>query len=556
MIRLRHRPPAILRWALAASALVVAVASSVSPAQAHPVAPVESCALDRGGEEAVYNGTDTTRQLAAYSPFRVVKYPCARSAGSRALLVGPGSIELVQDGRLHRRVALARSREPITFERIARAVGDPAWIAEVEPGVFEVATAMVQAPGTSISFAAPGVRVIRLLDRPDVFIGGRGAAARFEGVTVTSWDADRGGPDEELSDGRPFVLYDDGGRLDIVDSRMTSLGSDRSGGAYGVAWRKAGITGEVLRSTFDHNFFGVYTYEAGGIVFRNNVFRDNLVYGFDPHDFTAGLVVEGNEAYGNGNHGFILSRYVVDSVMRDNHAYGNGGSGIVLDFESDRNLVENNLVEENGGDGIVLLGSADNVVAGNVVRNNRVGIRVNHESSRNNHVRDNVIVGNQDGLQAYGGAADLLVTGNHIYDTGGTAMLLDAARAVVRGGAVRGADRGLVIQTATEVSGLTVSDVDEGVIVAPTGFARLEGVTVDARQRSLRIDGEGFIEVNGSLLQPAPPGTKLGEGSSMAWLPLAGIGAVTMAVVLEVLRWVRERRDVPSPAPAGVWNRA
>ncbi|CAN5776164.1 hypothetical protein BH20ACT1_BH20ACT1_08560 [soil metagenome] len=111
----------------------------------------------------------------------------------------------------------------------------------------------------------------------------------------------------------------------------------------------------MLDSTFAHNFFGVYTYEARDIVFRGNVFRDNILYGFDPHDATAGLVVEDNEAYGNGSHGFIVSRYVVDSVFRGNRSHDNLGNGIVMDFASDRNLIEANVVEDNAKDGIVLL---------------------------------------------------------------------------------------------------------------------------------------------------------------------------------------------------------
>jgi hypothetical protein len=51
-----------------------------------------------------------------------------------------------------------------------------------------------------------------LIDRQGVFFGGKGATARFDGVTVTSWDPEHAGPDEEPDDGRPFVLYQEGSR--------------------------------------------------------------------------------------------------------------------------------------------------------------------------------------------------------------------------------------------------------------------------------------------------------------------------------------------------------
>ncbi len=484
----------------------------------------------------------------------MTKYPCPRPPDVRTLQVEPGVLELTEGGQLARRIPFALSAAgPVPFEAIVEAVADPAWISEVEPGVFELSAAFVQAPGTTVTIAAPRVRALRLLDRPGVFFGGKGATARFDGVTVTSWDPERGAPDQEPTDGRPFVLYQEAARLDVINSEMSNLGSDR-GSAYGVAWRLGGSTGEVVGSTFAHNFFGVYTFEARDIVFRDNVFRDNILYGFDPHDATSGLVVEGNEAYGNGSHGFIVSRYVVDSVLRDNRAYDNRGNGIVMDFRSDRNLIEANVVEDNDKDGIVLLGSADNVVVDNVVRGNRVGVRVNNLDSGSNEVRSNLIEGNEIGVQAYGGANELLLADNTITRTTETAMMLEAPRTQVQGGEITGAARGVDVRTATRISGLRIADVDQGVVVASTGIARLAELDVHARHESLRTEPGGLVEVERSVLVPLPEDTT--SPPPDLWLPMAGVGAVVIALLLELLRWVRERRDLPSPTPVGIWNRA
>ncbi|MBW3642884.1 MAG: right-handed parallel beta-helix repeat-containing protein [Actinobacteria bacterium] len=488
-----------------------------------------------------------------FSPFRVVKYPCPRDPEVRSVLLGVDRIELTQGGQLVRTIPFAAAGRSVPFEAVARAVDDPAWINEVEPGLFELAGAFVQDPGTAVTVAAPRVTTLRLLSREGVFFGGRGANARFEGVSVTSWDAQRGAPDEEPTDGRPFVLFQEGSRLDVVGSEMSFLGSDR-GSAYGVTWRLGGSTGEVVDSTFAHNFFGVYTFEARDLAFRGNVFRDNILYGFDPHDATTGLLVEDNEAFGNGSHGFIVSRFVVDGVFRRNRAHDNAGNGIVMDFRSDRNMIEANLVENNAGDGIVLLGSGQNTVVDNVVRGNRVGVRVNNLDSNANKVHRNRIEGNKIGLQAYGGAGDLLVTDNVVLDSADTGMMIDAPRSVVRGGEVRGAIRGVDVRTASTLSDLRISEVDHGVVVASTGIAELVRLDVNARLESLRVETGGMVTVSDSRLFPAPP--DLGSSEGVPWLPLAGVAAVLIGVMLELLRSRRERRGLPSPATARIWNRA
>lgn len=513
--------------------------------------PVDTCTVER--TDVASGGLDGRDRLEAFSPFRFVNYPCPRSPEVRTLQIDTDGIKLTRGGQLVRRIAFASGGGAVSFEAIADAVSDPEWIDEVEPGVFELSAAFVQDVGTTLSVAAPGVTALRLLDREGVFLGGQGANARFEGVLVTSWDSERGAPDENPEDGRPFVLYQDRSRLDIVDSEMSYLGSDR-GSAYGVTWRLGSSTGEVLRSTFAHNFFGVYTYEAADLVFRGNVFRDNLLYGFDPHDATSGLVVEDNEAHGNGSHGFIVSRFVVDSLFRGNHSHDNAGNGIVMDYRSDRNRIESNLVVNNDKDGIVLLGSGDNVVVDNVVRGNRVGVRVNNLDSVGNTISTNRIEGNRIGLQAYGGASDLDIIDNTIVDSADTAMILDAPRTVVRYDEVRGAVRGVDIRTTTEMSGVKISDVDQGVMVASTGIAQLERVEINARLQSLRVEPGGMADVESSRLFPRP--SDLASSKKDAWLPYIGVSAVLVAIMLELVRWKRERRDHPCPVPTGVWNRA
>ena len=295
------------------------------------------------------------------------------------------------------------------------------WIEETAPGVFLLRVSLVQAPGSVLKVAAPAVRQIRLLDDPEVYLSAMGATARFIGVTVTSWNPRRGRPATNRGQ-RPFVLYADGSDLRIVRSTFAHLGSDRAS-AYGVNWRRS--TGGATGSVFHHNFFGAYTYQSHRLVFRGNVFRDNQVYGLDPHTGSTRLVIEANRAYRNRSHGIVVSEDVTDGVARGNRSYANGGNGIVLDERSDRNTVTGNQAEGNRGDGIVILGSSGNLVGGNDVRRNRVGIRVNLRSG-DNRIQRNQVAGNRIGIELYGGAYHVRLLANVVSGSAEKGVVLEA----------------------------------------------------------------------------------------------------------------------------------
>jgi parallel beta-helix repeat protein len=347
------------------------------------------------------------------------------------------------------------------------------------------------------------------------------------------------------------VLYELGSRLDIVRSEMAYLGSDRVG-SYGVSWR-LGATGEVTDSEFHHSFFGVYSYEAKDLVFRRNVFRDNLYYGLDPHDATTGLVVEANEAYGNGSHGFIFSRNVTDGVLRGNHAHDNGGNGIVLDADSDRNVVAGNRVENNQGDGIVLLGSSRNLIEDNVVSGNGIGVRANKPGEAN-IVRRNRIDGNHVGIHAYGGASKLTMTDNQVEDSAQAGIILDAAGSAVRGGNVSGGDNAIEIRQAAAVSGVRIDHARDGVVVRRLARADLRRLRVRVSRVGVRVEPGGSASLTASRVVARtptrgsvhiPPGNTLGKPEHprpLPWLALAGLVAVSCAIGLEILAHARDRR--------------
>lgn len=512
------------------------------------------------GESATYRGTDPARDLRAYEPkpLEVVRDP-EKVAGLKnrlAIRLSTTTIELVRGAAVLRSIAFDAS-DRVAFDDIARAVDDPEWVEDLGDGQFLLRAAFAQAPGTSVLFGGSGTGV-RMANRPHVFLGGVDAVARFEDVTVTSWDEEASDVVTDYRGGRPFILYENGSTLDVVRSEIAYLGYDRTT-AYGLSWRE-NATGSLRRSEVHHCFFGGYTFESHDIQFRNNVLRDNVYYGLDPHDYSSRLVVVGNEAYGNGSHGIIFSRGVVDSVVRDNHVYDNEGNGIVMDFESDGNLIETNRSENNAGDGIVILGSSDTVVRQNEVRGNRVGIRLNNEGFRNT-VQDNVIEGNARGIEVYGGAFQTRTFANRIQDSIEVGLVIEEADAISREDLIEGSPVGIEIRSPARIESSVVRDAAIGVLVTERGIAELSRLDVRAGEIGLELEPGSVARMWASTVSAPDPmdgtGLRIDVGNdlrrpmlALPWLALAGLGFVSVALLLHLLHRARNpasRRvdDVP-----------
>ena len=151
---------------------------------------------------------------------------------------------------------------------------------------------------------------------------------------ILSWDLAANGPDTEFQTfGRAFVrvrsrLAVDGvtpqeSRMDILDSDISYLGYDFAE-SYGLTWKVSGahpdttkrifdyvnVYGDILNSRIHHSFWGTYTYGAFGSRWLNNEVDNNAGYGFDPHDDSDYMVIEGNNVHhngliGRGHHGII-----------------------------------------------------------------------------------------------------------------------------------------------------------------------------------------------------------------------------------------------------------
>lgn len=508
------------------------------------------------------------RDLLPYEPkpLDVVRDPSALAGARnrRAIVIERGTVVLLRGAEVQgvRRIPSGS----VSLTTIADAVGDR-WIEESEPGVFLARAAIAQAPGTSLTVGGDGTTALRLSSRPHVFVGGVGSHALFEGVTVTSWDESTGRPVErpETPEGRPFILYENGSDLRIVDSEIAYLGYDRST-AYGLSWRE-GSTGSLIDSDVHHNFFGAYTFRAHDIEFSGSTYHHNIHYGLDPHDDSSGLLVTGNEAYENGSHGIIFSVRVVDSVVRDNFSHDNGGNGIVMDFESDGNVVQGNRVEDNRGDGIVILGSSDVLVRDNVVSGNRVGLRVNHESHRN-LLTSNRVTANERGAHVYDGADQTRLEHNEFVGSIEVGLVIEENDTVSFRDMVEGGPTGVELRSPGSLIGTTVENAETGVAITERGIGTLRDIRIEASEIGVAVAPGGIVRLWSSRVE-APtsltgPRPRIDVGndfrqplSALPWFAIVGIAFLSAAVGLQFFHRARNRTSrTPAPIrfPTGVHN--
>lgn len=246
---------------------------------------------------------------------------------------------------------------------------------------------------------------------------------------ITSIDPATNQPDTFQEDGRSFIRARKSSRMDILNSDISYLGNDllngrlhnpllRSGGTYGISWRitDKGLgqdiaTGWVEGNNFHHNRFGGYTFGASGMMWRNNVFSENEVYGLDPHDDSNNATIEGNRFANNGKHGFIVSKRCNNNVIRNNVSVNNKLHGYMLHQDSNYNLIENNVAIGNT-DNFVIYGSNNNTIRKNKSYNPisshvRINAKANH-----NYIENNLFYGGERGLFFYDITDGVLAQGN------------------------------------------------------------------------------------------------------------------------------------------------
>jgi len=297
------------------------------------------------------------------------------------------------------------------------------YLSETAPGVF-LAKLPIVVGRKGILDIDKNTQELRLSQEAGAFLINDGQLF-VRDTKVTGWSEKANGPAlfKSPKEFRPFLLAWGGTETYISNTKMASFGYANSK-SYGVSisqytpnmakvLKRPEPTGWIIDSEFSDMWYGFYCYETTGFVIKGNTYKDNIVYGIDPHDRSHGLIIADNTVHGTKKkHGIIISREVNDSFIFNNRSYDNKLSGLVLDRNSVNNFVADNEFYRNHTDGITLYESGDNLLWGNkVIANRRHGIRV--RNSVNIKLYENTSMAN--GLTGlYGHIKDLTDTDRDI----------------------------------------------------------------------------------------------------------------------------------------------
>ncbi|GAB5340614.1 mannuronan 5-epimerase AlgG [Pseudomonas fluorescens] len=331
------------------------------------------------------------------------------------------------------------------------------YLSETSPGVF-LAKLPIVVGRKGILEIDKKTQELRLSQQAGSFLINDGQLF-VRDTRITGWNEKANGPAtfQSPKEFRPFLLAWGGTQTYIANSKMASFGYANSK-SYGVSisqytpnmakvLKRAEPTGWIIDSEFSDMWYGFYCYETTGFVIKGNTYKDNIVYGIDPHDRSHGLIIADNTVYGTKKkHGIIISREVNDSFIFNNRSYDNKLSGLVIDRNSVNNLIADNEIYRNHTDGITLYESGDNLLWGNkVIANRRHGIRIRNSvnirlyenSAMANgltgvygHIKDLTDTDRDIALDPFDAKVSLIVVGGELAGNGSGPLSIDSPLSV------------------------------------------------------------------------------------------------------------------------------
>jgi mannuronan 5-epimerase len=321
--------------------------------------------------------------LAGEPPNSTDGNPLPSEPSIQAIVVSPHRVTLLSGGLSSHVIKTPKS--PANLTSVLQDVHNASWLSSSSPTTITLKAALV-INGVRFTIGSPVVTHVQLLDQPFVFIGAENAVLDFTHVSVDTLNPQRHGYFH------PFVVAAEHSTMNIANSSFSQLGWNADA-SYGVSW-VTGATGRVINSSFSQSYIGVYTDHAVNLVFENDVFRDNHLYGLDPHTYSRGLNINHVIAEGNRAIGIIFANHVTRSAIRDSISRDNGENGIMMYQDSSQNLIKNDVVEHNRGDGLVVSYSSNDIFSNDMSTSNRIGIRVTASPNAHLTFTENQIIDN------------------------------------------------------------------------------------------------------------------------------------------------------------------
>lgn len=355
--------------------------------------------------------------------------PCSRLGTAPGTDAPPGAASGVRAvfDRVANKITLSAGNG-VTLTALSKAVGNPAALQQVNPGEWLLGANLEVVGTATLALAAPEAKWLKLSSGPQGYVSIYVLGGKFtvNGTCITSWDKDKKQVDDAYQDGRSFLLARDGGRMDIDRSELHYLGHSETE-SYGLSWRLEGSGGSIKNSIVSHLYFGLYSFEVGGLEVLDNEIFSSVVYGIDPHTGSHDMKIQRNVVHDNGKHGIILAEDCTDSVISDNIVYRNQHHGIVLYLRSDRNTIENNETFSNLAQGVNINESSNNVVRNNrIYDNTESGVGVGQNATDNLVERNDIRGNEQDGVRLVSSTTKADVRDNVIGDNARYGVYIDA----------------------------------------------------------------------------------------------------------------------------------
>lgn len=159
-------------------------------------------------------------------------------------------------------------------------------------------------------------------------------------------------------------------------------------------------TGIYVGNDISDSCMAFYTSGADGAVYLGNYAHDNMIYNFDPHDYSNGLVIANNLATrAKHAHGIIVSRSVDHSIIADNISVNNHSAGIMTDRTSNHNAIYNNVTIHNGYMGISIQEGLDTLIQNNIVALNKIDGIMIRNSQRVSIVKNRIFENEKNGIE-------------------------------------------------------------------------------------------------------------------------------------------------------------
>jgi hypothetical protein len=479
-------------------------------------------------------------------------------ATGKSVILRVNEIGLYAGGALTRTVAFDATKA-VSLESIVAAVNDPAWAAQVAPGVFLLHAALVQAPGTALSIASPGVAELRLADQPGVFLGGTQAKASINHVHVESWDAATGGPETQDAQSRPFVLYERNSVLDVDSSQFSYLGYNDSP-VEGVTWR-TGTTGHAFSSMFDHCEIGALVSAAGQVTLTGDTFSDNVQDGVRLTQGSTKPVADSNKAIGNGGSGFVVDHNVVAADLERNTSSGNAGDGVAILSGSNQAVLSELTSSANKGNGVTVQKATGAHLTGVNASGNNIGVRL-AQGSDQSVVSASSMTGNARAGLAVEQASGLHVTGVSVSGPGRAGMQLSAPSIQLLQSKVSGTVEGIDVLASAVLDHVSISDAQRGVVGKNKSVLTANFLLVNVSRVGLDLEAGVTATLTSSSVHARIPHrgghvqsvSSSFSGSPFPWFVLFGLLLLVTAAVLEAIRAVRSRPFVGNALPPKVWN--